>query len=197
MHLYLLCRPQHVATLTDSPSRAEIKSFFSFLAAFVSPPAPLRQLKQQQQHLPYQQQPPAGPSLSEALDGVMFLAACAVSHQWGLSIEPASKWSQGSCQGDASAGGLERPPKQQQRRRDDWLLLCGTPSSPCSAETVSVRALTWFFNSLRQFVPRYGPWLLLIFIFFRSPVLKEAFLSIFDIILTNSSSAAPVATAWW
>ncbi|CDI79157.1 hypothetical protein, conserved [Eimeria praecox] len=104
----------------------------------MSPP-PSQQRQQHQRTLP---------NLAAAVDGILFLAACAVSPQWNLSLAPAGQWLAGGRKGNSGAAGAH--PQQQQ----DWRLLCTPSSNGHPPETLPVRVLTDFFVSLRQLLPR-------------------------------------------
>ncbi|KAL8429269.1 hypothetical protein Efla_005546 [Eimeria flavescens] len=133
--------------LAGGPSRGEVSSFFRFVEAFGA-------LQQQQQQQQQQQMPQQRPiPISAAVDAALFLAGCAVSSQWGLSITRVNGQpllASGQQEKPKSVGGLQ----QQPQAHGEWLLLC-SPSGPAAqAEALPLEAVTSLFTSLHHLLPK-------------------------------------------
>ncbi|XP_026194391.1 uncharacterized protein LOC34617464 [Cyclospora cayetanensis] len=150
-------RSLRASHLENAPSRAQVNSFFTYLME--EPLASVNQQLPPQQHA----QRHLLPSLSAAVDGVLFLAGCAVSPQCGVALARIDSVPHSSGLFKDPARPLlsspEAPPTPQppQRRLDSqgkWLLLCGTSLAADPPEALPVEALTRLFVSLQQMLPR-------------------------------------------
>ncbi|OEH76857.1 hypothetical protein cyc_00263 [Cyclospora cayetanensis] len=149
-------RSLRASHLENAPSRAQVNSFFTYLME--EPLASVNQQLPPQQHA----QRHLLPSLSAAVDGVLFLAGCAVSPQCGVALARIDSVPHSSGLFKDPARPLlsspEAPPTPQppQRRLDSqgkWLLLCGTSLAADPPEALPVEALTRLFVSLQQMLP--------------------------------------------